>query len=99
MKQRINIKIYFKLGKIATETYKILKQVYRENGLSNSLTFEWFSHFQNGGECVEDDMHTGWPHSMSMSETFEKLCGLLYSDRELTIHVLINELNISKKEN
>ncbi|KMQ82458.1 hypothetical protein RF55_22900 [Lasius niger] len=37
----------------------MLKQVYGEEALSRSRTFEWFKRFRDGRESVEDDPHTG----------------------------------------
>lgn len=45
MEQRININFYFKLGKRANETRKMLQQVCGIDALSRSRYFEWFRWF------------------------------------------------------
>ena len=61
MEQIINITLCFKLDKTTAETYEMSKQVYCEETLSRSRTFEWFKCLWDGRESVEDDPHTGWP--------------------------------------
>lgn len=97
MEQRINIKFCFKLGKTAAETYEMLKQVYGEEALSRSRTFEWFKRFRDGRESVEDDPHTGRPQSVRTPEAIEKVRDMVKCDRRLTIRVLANELNMDKE--
>ena len=57
--QRICIKFYFKLNKTAAETHQMLKEAFGEQALSQARTFEWFKHFKDGRESVEDDKHFG----------------------------------------
>ena len=85
------------MGKIAAETFKKLKQVYGEKALSSSKTFEWFKHFRDVRESVEDDRHTGRSQSVCTPETIEKVLDMVKCDRRLTIQVLANELNMIKE--
>ncbi|UYV80101.1 hypothetical protein LAZ67_18001701 [Cordylochernes scorpioides] len=41
--KRVCIGFCFKLGKTASESFKILKQAFKEDALSQSRTFEWFA--------------------------------------------------------
>lgn len=75
----------------------MLKQVYGEQALSRSRTFEWYGRFRDGRESVEDDAHTGRPISVRTPETIEKVRELVTSDRRLTIRILASELNIDKE--
>lgn len=93
----MNIKFCFKLGKSATETYVMLKQVYGEQALSRSRTFEWYGRFRDGRESVEDVAHTGRPISVRTPETIEKVRKLVTADRRLSIRMLASELNIDKE--
>ncbi|UYV62405.1 hypothetical protein LAZ67_2000430 [Cordylochernes scorpioides] len=47
-KQRVCIGFCFKLGKTASESFKILKQAFKEDALSQSRTFEWFARLKAG---------------------------------------------------
>ncbi|KFM57786.1 hypothetical protein X975_14595, partial [Stegodyphus mimosarum] len=93
----MNIKFCFKLGKSATETHAMLKEVYGEQALSRSRTFKWYGCLQDGRESVEDDTHTGKPISVCMPETIEKVRKLVTADWRRTIGMLASELNIDKE--
>ena len=49
----------FKLGKTFTETHQMMKKVYGDDCLSRSPIHEWFKHFQEGREALEDDERSG----------------------------------------
>jgi hypothetical protein len=46
--QRICIKFCFKLGKMAAETHKMLKEAFGDNALGQTETCEWFKRLKNG---------------------------------------------------
>jgi len=56
--QRICIKFCFKIGKIATETYQLLRQAYGEDAMGRTQVFDWFHQFKEGRTSVESD--TTW---------------------------------------
>ena len=55
LEQRINLKFLVKLGKTATESLEMLKQVYGDEALSRARVFDWHKCFKEGQEYVEDD--------------------------------------------
>ncbi|KYQ60553.1 hypothetical protein ALC60_00394 [Trachymyrmex zeteki] len=57
IEQRIVVKFHVKLGKTATETYNLLKQV----AMNVYRVFEWFKRFQDGRKDGEDDSRPGRP--------------------------------------
>jgi len=57
--QIICIKFCFRINKTAAETHQMLKEAFGEQALSQVRTFEWFKHFKDGQECVEDRKHSG----------------------------------------
>ena len=64
IEQRLNIKFCFKLGKTFTETHQMMKKVYGDDCLSRSSIHEWFKHFQEGREALEDDERSGRPRNI-----------------------------------
>jgi len=46
--QRIFIKFRFKLNKTAAENYRMLKEAFGEQALSQARTSEWFKRFKDG---------------------------------------------------
>jgi len=57
--QRICIKFCFKIGKTATETYKLLQQAYGEDAMGRTQAFDWFRRFKEGRTSVESDLRSG----------------------------------------
>ena len=49
------IKLCFKLGKNATETYGMLHAAFGPSGMNRTSVFEWHKRFKEGGESVRDD--------------------------------------------
>lgn len=93
MEQKINTKFFLRQGKKPQEK---LKQLYEEEVLSLSRTFELFIRFPDGRVCVKDKANAECPHSVCTLETIEKV-RILSSDCRLKIRVLANELNISNE--
>ncbi|GFV37897.1 protein GVQW3 [Trichonephila clavipes] len=81
IEQRIVVKFHFKLGKTATETYNLLKEVYGSECLSRARVFEWSKRFKDGRQDVEDDSRPGRPSTSKTDENVEKVASLIRSDR------------------
>ena len=71
--QRISIKFCFKLNKTAAETHRMLKEAFSEQTLSQARIFEWFKHFKDGWESVEDRKNSGRPSTCTTLEMIVKL--------------------------
>ena len=97
IEQRINIKFCVKLGKTATETLKMLRDVYGDSSMSRTRVFEWHKRFVEGREDVEDDPKLGRPCTSTTDTNIEKVRQLVRSDRRLTIRVIANELGMDKE--
>jgi hypothetical protein len=61
--QRENVKFFKKLGKSASETYQMIKQVYGEEALAVVL-FKWHKRFAQGRDSLEEDVHTSRPRTI-----------------------------------
>ena len=97
IEQRINIKLCVKLGKTATETLKMLRDVYGDSSMSRTRVFEWHKRFVEGREDVEDDPKLKRPCTSPTDTNIEKVRQLVCSDRRLTIRVIANELGMDKE--
>lgn len=95
MEQRVCVKFCFKIGKSASETYELLKEVFGDECLSRSNVFIWFQRFKDGRQSVEDDPRSGRPSSSKTDENIVKVRDLVRSDRRLTIREMADELNLS----
>ena len=66
LEERYAIKFCFKLGKNATETYKILQTSYRAS------VFKWHKRFKKGRESVRDDERCGKSREVNRPELIGK---------------------------
>ena len=57
--ERYAIKFCFKLGKNATETYRMLQIAFRPSCMNRASVFEWHKRFKEGRESVKDDERCG----------------------------------------
>ena len=97
IEQRINIKFCVKLGKLATETLKMLSNVYGDSSMSRTRVFEWHKRFMEGRKDVEDDPKSGRPCTSTTDTNIEKVQQLVCSDRRLTIRIIANKVGMDKK--
>ena len=59
LKKQYTIKLCFKLGKNATETYGMLQTAFRLSCMNRASVFEWHKRFKEGRESVRDDERCG----------------------------------------
>ena len=59
VEDRYAIKLCFKLGKNATETYGMLQTAFRPFCMNQASVFEWHKKFKEGRESVRDDERCG----------------------------------------
>jgi hypothetical protein len=62
-----------KLGKSATETLEMLREVFGEHSLSWTAVFEWHSRLKAGQVSVEDDERSGQPSTSKMTKNVTNL--------------------------
>ena len=59
LEERYAIKLFFKLGKNATETYGMLQYAFGASCMNQASVFEWHKRFKEGRESVRDDERCG----------------------------------------
>ena len=57
--QRMCVKFCFLLGKSAAETVLMLRVVFKEEALSKTQVYEWYSRFKGGEMSCEDQPRSG----------------------------------------
>ena len=55
LEEQYAIKFCFKLGKNATETYRMLQTAFRPSCINRATVFEWHKRFKEGRKSVRDD--------------------------------------------
>ncbi|UYV64508.1 hypothetical protein LAZ67_3001032 [Cordylochernes scorpioides] len=97
MEQRAVIKFNAKLGRSASETYILMKQVYGTLCLSKSNVFIWHKRFSEGRNTLEDDKHTGRPSSSKTPESIEKVREFVANNRSASLRMMAEVLHINKE--
>ena len=59
LEERYAIKLCFKLGKNATETYGMLQNAFRLSCMNRASVFEWHKRFKESRQSVRDDERCG----------------------------------------
>ena len=72
-KERICIKFCFKFRKRASETHRMLKEVFGDNALDQTQTYEWFKRFKNGRMSFDDEERSGRHSTGTTTENVAKV--------------------------
>ena len=59
LEEQYAMKLCFKLGKNARETYGMLQTAFRASCMNRASVFEWHKRFKEDGESVRDDERCG----------------------------------------
>ena len=72
LQERYAIKLCFKLGKNATETYGMLQSAFRPSRMNRALVFEWHKRFKEGMESLRDDERCGRSKEINTPELIDQ---------------------------
>ena len=68
LEERYAIKLCFKLGKNATETYEMLQTAFGASCMNRASVFEWHKRFKEGRESMRDDERCGRSKKVNIPE-------------------------------
>ena len=68
LEERYVIRLCFKLGKNATETYGMLQIAFGPSCMNQTSVFEWHKRFKEGSESVRDDERYGRSEEVNRPE-------------------------------
>jgi hypothetical protein len=88
-------KFCFKLGKTATETWKMLQQAFGEEFTSRTQCFEWYSHFKIGRTSIDEDPRSGRPSTSTDDVYIGAVRDLILQNRRLTIREIAEDVGIT----
>ena len=95
LEERYGIKLCFKLGKNATETYGMLQTAFGESCMNQASVFEWHKRFKEGRESRRDDKRYGRSKEVRRPE----LCGhkknFMDNDRRASIETISAQFDVS----
>jgi len=95
LEERVCVKFCFKLGKTATETWKMLQQAFGDKCMSRTQCFEWYSHFKTGRPSIDEDLRSGRPSTSTDEVHIDAVRDLILQNRRLTIREIAEDVGIS----
>ena len=95
LEERYAIKLCFKLGKTATETYGMLQTAYGPSCMNRSSVFQWHKRFKEGRESLRDDERCGRSREVRTSEMIGQINDFMNRDRRVSIETLSAQFNVS----
>ena len=78
------VKFCFLLGKSAAETVLMLQEAFKEEALSKTQVYEWYSHFKGGEMSCEDQPRSRRPSTCQNDDNLEKVCNAINADHRRT---------------
>ncbi|XP_023714359.1 protein GVQW3-like, partial [Cryptotermes secundus] len=96
IEQRYAIKFCVGLGKSGTETLGMIRQVFKDESMSQTAVFKWHKLFKCGRECVEDEARGGRPSTSRTDDNVQRVRDVLNSDRRLSVRMIANRVVIDK---
>ena len=89
------IKICFKLGKNATETYEMLQTAFRPSCMNRASVFEWHKRFKKGTESVRDDERCGRRKEVNTPELIGQIKNFMDKDCSVSIETISAQFDVS----
>nr|KAF6342889.1 GVQW motif containing 3 [Pipistrellus kuhlii] len=97
LEQRMSIKFCVKRNKSVSETHYLLKEAYGTEVMSRARVYDWHKRFKEGREDVRDNARSGRPVTHRTDENIQKVKDLVYSNRQLTVRMMAEKLNLDKE--
>jgi histone-lysine N-methyltransferase SETMAR len=73
----------------------MLQQVYSDEAMSRTQTFEWHRHFKGGRMSLEDDEQSGRPSTSIILKYVEQIRELVHEDRRRMINDIADIVGVS----
>ena len=94
MERHYAIKFCVKL-KTKQEAYEMLKEVYKNEQMSQASFYRWFSRFFEKNKQVEDEPRFGAPKSACKEENIQEVLRLVMEDRRKSVMMISEAVGIS----
>ena len=85
----------FKLGKKATETYRMLQTAFRPSCMNRASVFEWHKRFKEGRESVRDDERCGRSKEVRTPQLIGQIKNFMDKDRRVSIETISAQFDVS----
>ncbi|GBN95684.1 hypothetical protein AVEN_78319-1 [Araneus ventricosus] len=94
--QRAVIQFFHAEGEHASQIYRRMKKVYREQCLAPCTIFRWCQRYDAGRVNIKDFPRPGKAHVVTNSSTISAVDELILQNRRITTRETVVELSISK---
>ena len=95
LEERYAIKVCFKLGKNATETYGKLQTAFGASCMNWASVFERHKRFKEGRESVRDDKRCGRSKDFRTPELIGQIKNIMDKDRRVSIETISAQFDVS----
>ena len=95
LEERYVIKLCFKLGKNATETYGMLQTAFQPSCMNRASGFEWHKRFKEGRESVRDDERCGRSKEVNTPELIGQIKNFMDKDHRVSIETISAQFDVS----
>ena len=95
LEERYAIKLCFKLGKNATETYGMLQTTLGASCMNQASVFEWHKRFKEGRESMRDDERCGRSKKVRTSELIGQIKNFMDKDCHVSIETISAQFDVS----
>ena len=89
------IKLCFKLGNNATETYGILQTAFRPSCMNWAWVFKWHKRFRDGRESVRDDTRCGRSKEVKTPQLIGQIKNFMDKDRCVSIVTISAQFDVN----
>ena len=89
------IKLCFKLGRNATETYGMLQTAFGASCMNQASVFEWHKRFKEGRESVKDDERCGRSKEVRTPELIGQIKNFMDKDCRVSIETISAQFDVS----
>ena len=95
LEERYAIRLCFKFGKNATETYEMLQTAFGAPCMNRASVLEWHKRFKKGRESVRDDERCGRSKEVRTPEMIGQIKNFMDKDRRVSIKTISAQFDVS----
>ena len=95
LEERYAIKLCFKLGRNATETYGMLQTAFGASCMYRASVFEWHKRFKEGRESVRDDERCGRSKEIRRPQLIGQIKNFMDKGRRVSIETISAQFGAS----
>ncbi|XP_071449362.1 protein GVQW3-like isoform X2 [Hetaerina americana] len=96
IEQRYAIKFCVGLGHSGTETLGLIREVFKDESMSQTAVFKWHKLFKDGRESVDDEPRAGRPSTSRTDDNVQRVREVLNSDSRLSVRMIADRIGIDK---